>query len=176
MSCLDRSCLRSIPPPLTPPPLYLLNIYLCSFSFLALNGAQLVFSTAVCLLNLFHHDSLCVCKYPGNSQCFLGRTVAFQHKHLKGKLTNWSVQIYFEEAKRGLSNCWLLKVSLAIFNSLLETSILWEFYLNYTMGERERFILVFHFNRSIPSITNRKRFKAKTDLRNQIRIIFFSMK
>lgn len=39
---------------------------------------------------------------------------------------------------------------------------------------REREIYsVFHFNRSIPSITNRKRFKAKTDLRNQIRIIFF---
>lgn len=31
--------------------------------------------------------------------------------------------------KKGLSNCWLLNVSLAIFNSLLETYILWEFIL-----------------------------------------------
>lgn len=137
MSCRDRSCLRSLPPP--PTPLYLLNIYLCSFSFLALNGAQLVFSTAVCLLNLFHHESLCMCKYPGNSQCFLGRTVAFQHKHLKGKLTNWSVQIYFEEEKKkGLSNSWLLNLSLAIFNSLLETYILWEFQRHYPMSKKQR--------------------------------------
>lgn len=40
--------------------------------------------------------------------------------------------------KKGLSNCWLLNVSLAIFNSLLETYILWEFYLNYTRIARDR--------------------------------------
>lgn len=145
--------------PSPPPPPHLPRVYLCSFSFLALNGAQPEFGTAVCLLTI---PSWVIVRVQVSRKQLVPswKNSCSQHKHLKGKLTNWSVQIDFEEEKKkGLSSCWLLNVSLAIFNSLLETYILWEFCIDYTGSPGTETVFSLDM---IPAITNRKHLEAKT--------------
>lgn len=132
------ACLRSIPP--HPTPLYSL-IFICALSFLALNG------------------SLCVCSI-WKQWHFLRKQLLFNWHCLK-EINQLVSSDLFWGGKKGLSNCWLSNLSLAIFNSLLETYILWEFTSSLHDEQEIKMHSVFRCHWSIPSISNRKRFKQK---------------
>lgn len=157
VSCRDSACLQ--PPPLPHP--FTSLIFICAH-FLSWPWMEL----SPCSVQLYVYwiysiVSHCACvSIQETASAFLEEQL-LSAQALKREINQLVSSDWFWGGKKGgLSNCWLLNVSLAIFNSLLETYILWEFYLNYT-GSRVTETGCVLFGQIFPGITNRKDLEAK---------------